>query len=278
MATKKVIEKSTEENDDLEIRPVGDIPRFAAMAIYGRAGSGKTSFAATFPKPLILLDIRERGTESIANIDGIDVAHIKRWDQFESIFWKLKNRKPGFEKYKSIVIDHLSAAQALGMEGIRKQENMAPDEMFTKRNWGSLSGKMQTWIENYRNLWDNDFHLCFIAHERATTGEEGLEDQIDPSVGPRLMPSAASYLNGAVSTIGRTFIREIEEEVKVGAKTKTVTRVQFCMRIAPHSIYAAKLRRPVSSEVPLPDIIVNPTFEKIQQLSRGESIKRKTTR
>lgn len=271
MSVKKVSEKQGKSILE-RIKPVDEIPTFEAMAVYGRAGTGKTAFGGTYPKPILFVDVRERGTKTVSKITGIDVAPLQSWKDLEDLYWELKDGKT---KYKSVVIDHWSAIQTLGMERIREQENMEPDEMFSKRCWGMLSGLMQTWVFNYCQLWDANLHVCNIAHERATTGEEGLDDQIDPSVGPRLMPSVASFLNGCVSSIGRTFIREVEEEVKVGAKTKTVTKVQFCMRVAPHSIYAAKLRRPVDSEVPIPDIIVNPTFEKIQQLSRGESIKRK---
>lgn len=269
MAVKKSPpETPKRESIESKIHPVGDIPQFQVMAIYGRAGTGKTAFAASFPKPLLLIDVRERGTETIANVEGIDVLHLTEWDELEEIYWFLK-KKSG--KYKSVVIDHLSQLQALGMEKVRQQENMEPDEIFTKRNWGSLSGLMQTWIFNYRQLWDADLHVCMIAHERANTGEEGTEDQIDPSIGPRLMPSAASFLNGCVSAIGNTFIREVELEDKK-------TKMQFCMRIAPHPVYAAKIRRPVDSETPIPDIIVNPTFDKIVQISRGEGIVKRKKR
>lgn len=263
--------KKLSESIESKIHPVGDVPQFLVMAIYGRAGTGKTAFASTFPKPLLLLDVRERGTETIANVPGIDVLNLTKWEEFEETYWFLK--KDGHKKYKTIIIDHLSQLQAVGMERVRERENMDSDEMFTKRNWGSLSGMMQTWIFNYRQLWDSNMHVGFIAHERANTGEEGTEDQIDPSIGPRLMPSAASFLNGCVSTIGNTFIREVE----IGPDKEK--KVQFCMRVGPHAVYAAKIRRPVDSEAEIPSIIVNPTFEKIIQLSRGESIlKRKKAR
>jgi len=263
MATKKGIDYS-----DLEemIVPVGDIPPTLVMAIYGRAGTGKTVFGSTFPKPILFLDIRERGTESIADVDGIDVLNVKEWEQAEKAYWYLKSGKT---KYKSVVVDHLSQLQTLGMDQIRTEENMSSDDMFSKRDWGRLSGMMQTWIYNMRQLWDEKIHVGFIAHERTSEGEEG-DDRIDPSVGPRVMPSVSSFLNGAVSAIGNTFIREVDlGDKKVGTSKK---EIQFCMRIGPNPIYAAKIRKPRDSGVKVPDIIVNPTFEKVFKLSRGEDI------
>jgi len=108
--------------------------------------------------------------------------------------------------------------------------------------------------------------ICFNAHERLKQTEGEEDDRIDPSVGANMMPSVASFLNGAVSIIGNTFIREkVDKE-----KNRTV---QYCMRIGPHAYYAAKVRRPVDAG-PVPDYIVNPTFEKLLKISKGESATR----
>lgn len=270
MATKK----SPTDYSDLASRivAVDEVPQFLVMAVYGRAGTGKTVFASTFPKPILLLDIKERGTESISDVEGVEVLHVKDWRDVEQAYWMLKSGK---SKYKTIVIDHLSQLQSLGMDMIREESNKGPDDMFSKRDWGRLSGLLQQWIFNYRQLWDEKMHVCFIAHERANTGDEGIDDQIDPSVGPRLMPSAASFLNGAVSAIGNTYIREIE----VGEGKDKESKIQFCMRVGPNPIYAAKIRRPRSAPGEIPDTIVNPSFEKVLKLARGEElVKRKTKR
>lgn len=270
MATKKGTEYS--EIQKL-ITDVSEVPKTLVMAVYGKAGTGKTVFGSTFPKPVLFLDIRERGTESISDVEGVEVLHVKEWDQAEQAYWFLKSGK---SKYKSVVVDHLSQLQALGMDQVRAEKNMTPDDMFSQRDWGSLSGMMQTWIFNMRQLWDEELHVCFIAHERTSSGEGEGDDRLDPSVGPRMMPSVASFLNGAVSAIGNTFIREFE----TGDKKKGTHQVQnqFCMRIGPNPIYAAKIRKPINSGIEIPDIIVNPSFEKVMRISRGEAIKRKVKR
>lgn len=270
MATKKGTEYKDLEN---LIVPVGDIPKTLVMAVYGKAGTGKTVFGSSFPKPILFLDIRERGTESISDVEGVDVLPVTTWEQADQAYWYLKSGK---SKYKSVVVDHLSQLQALGMDSVRAENNMSADEIFTKRDWGKLSGMIQTWIYNMRQLWDEEINVCFIAHERTSTGEDDGDERIDPSVGPRLMPSAASFLNGAVSAIGNTFIREVEIGDKKKGTSETV--IQFCMRVGPNPIYAAKIRRPMSAEGEIPDIIVNPTFEKVIRLSRGEALKRKVTK
>jgi hypothetical protein len=112
---------------------------------------------------------------------------------------------------------------------------------------------------------DAGIHVVFLAHDRATTTDDDSGvDQIDPTVGARIMPSVASFLNGAVKVIGNTFIRET---FSLQNKRK-VRQVEFAMRIGPHSIYTTKTRSPVG--ISSPDIIVNPSFDKLVAVLQGE--------
>lgn len=228
---------------------------------YGRAGTGKTTLAATYPKPLLLLDIKERGTRSIIGVPGVKRIRITDWEQLEEVYWALKDGS----KYKSICIDQLTAMQSLGMLHIREIAHVKEGDAFSQRNWGRLSGLMQQWIEAYRDLTDEGYNVIFNAHERVREPQEEDDDRIAPSVGSNLMGSVASFVNGAVSIIGNTFIREQRDK-----KTKT-REAQYCLRIGPHAYYAAKIRRPKSAGAP-PDIIVDPSYEKIEKVSRGGSL------
>lgn len=235
------------------------------MLAYGKSGTGKTVFGGSFPKPLLLLDIREKGTESISDVKGIDLIHVERWEDMDEIYWDVLK---GGSKYKSVMLDQLTAAQALGMMQLREKKGMKPSEPFSQRAWGQLSGMMQQMIYDYRELYSEGYHILFNAHERLRDPQEEDDDRIAPSVGSNLMQSVASFVNGAVSVIGNTFIREHYDK-----KEKT-TEIQYCMRVGPHAYYAAKIRRPVSAG-PVPGVIINPTFDKIVNISRGGAISRK---
>jgi len=272
--------KSTTDSNSFSqgIVPVGDVPGCTATLIYGKSGTGKTALASTWPKPMLVLDVQEHGTETIANIDGIDVRQVMDWETFEQGYWYLRNAET---KYKSVVIDQISQLQSLGMAKIRADNSMEPSDTFSKRDWGQLSGIMQTWMLNYRDLWDR-YHVCFIAHERSTAGDDEKEDQIDPSIGPKVMPSLASFINGAVSIIGNTFIREsyIETTVETGGKSKTkkTRQVEYRLRVGPHGLYTTKVRKPFESDLVIPESIVNPTFEKLQLIARGEEVTKRVVK
>lgn len=243
---------------------VGDIDSYTAMLVYGRGGTGKTAFVSTFPKPILILDIKEKGTETIRKIPQIDVLSIDTWDDLEEIYWWLEKKDRG---YRTVALDQITALQGLAMDWIREENNMKVSDTFSKRDWGQISGMMQTWLLNYRNLWNKDMHVCFVAHERSTEAGEEMDQMIDPTVGARVMPSLSSFLNGAVSTIGNTFIRERH----IKKDNKRIRKVDYCMRIGPHAIYTTKVRKPPDGP-PIPDVLVNPTFAKIEAIGRGEDI------
>ena len=94
-----------------KITPVKSLPKVLSMLVYGRSGTGKTTFAGSFPTPALLIDVREKGTDSIANLDGVDVVQIEHWTDLEEIFWYLKKEK----KYKSVIIDQVSSMQDIAM-------------------------------------------------------------------------------------------------------------------------------------------------------------------
>jgi len=259
----KKVEKSEPKRQSIQskIRPIGEVPSFITMLCYGKAGTGKTAFAASFPKPLLLIDIREKGHETVAKVPGIDLLQIEDWEELEEAYWMLD----AGTKYASVVIDQVTQMQQLGMNKLRSDKGMEPGDTMSQRTWGELSGLMQTWLYNFRELYSREYHICFNAHERLkqTDGEE--DDRIDPSVGANMMPSVASFLNGAVSVIGNTFIRE---HINKESKERTV---QYCMRVGAHAYYAAKIRRPIDAG-PIPDVLVNPTFDKILKISKGENV------
>lgn len=252
-----------------QIKPLTELESSLTMLAYGIAGTGKTVFGATFPKPLLLIDIKEKGTESVQDVQGVEVIRVNQWQQLEDLYWFLKDGT----KYKSVIIDQMTAMQGLGMEKIRADKNMKPTEVFSQRSWGQLSGLLQTWIYNYKELSEQNYNICFLAHEKITKSDDDADtdDRIAPQVGAALMGSVQSFLNGAVSVIGNTFIRE-----RYDKKTKE-NNIEFCMRVGPHAYYHSKIRRPVSAGK-APEVIVNPTFEKIIRISKGESIQRKVKR
>jgi len=246
-----------------QIKPVTELKTNLVMMVYGRSGTGKTHFGSTFPRPILFIDTNERGTETIAQEEEIDVVRVTEWAQIDELYWALLNRETETE-YASIVIDQVSNLQDIGMTEVLRKGRKGRDETFTQRNWGQLSGMLKQFISDFRDLSDH-YHLLMIAHERIEEPGDEEEEHIEPSIGARVMPSVSAFLDGAVDSIGSTFIKERwETEDK-----EEVRHVDYCMRIGPHAFYSTKIRRPVSAG-PIPELIVNPTFKKIRDLTMGK--------
>ncbi len=254
-----------------QIKPVTELKTNLVMMVYGRSGTGKTHFGSTFPRPILFIDTNERGTETIAQEEDVDVVRVTEWAEIDELYWGLLNHKTPTE-YASIVIDQVSNLQDIGMTEVLRKSRKGRDETFTQRNWGQLSGMLKQFISDFRDLSD-DYNLLMIAHERVNEGGDEEEEAIEPSIGARVMPSVSAFLDGAVDSIGSTFIKERwETEDK-----EEVRHVDYCMRIGPHAFYSTKIRRPVSAG-PIPELIVNPTFKKIRDLTAGKQTKRKKIR
>ena len=59
--TKKPSKKSTLEDRFIDLL---DIDTPTIITLYGRPGTGKTTIACTAPKPMLLVDIKDKGTDS----------------------------------------------------------------------------------------------------------------------------------------------------------------------------------------------------------------------
>jgi ABC-type lipoprotein export system ATPase subunit len=253
------------------IKPVTELKTNLVMLVYGRSGSGKTHFGSTFPRPILFIDTNERGTETIAQEEDVDVVRVTEWAEFDELYWGLLNHETAVQ-YASVVIDQVTNLQDIGMAEVLRKSRKGRDETFTQRNWGQLSGMLKQTISDFRDLSDH-YHLLLIAHERIDEPGDEEDEHIEPNIGARVMPSVGTFLDGAVDAIGCTFIKERwETEDK-----DEVRHVDYCMRIGPHAFYSTKIRRPVSAG-PIPELIVNPTFKKIKDLTSGKIKQRKVRR
>ena len=260
-------------------KPVGEIKQARSTALYGRAGTGKTTLSATWPKPILYLNIRDDGTDSIADIEGIDVVDIETSDDMRDILlWCVKKVNRGKLKYKTIVLDTATQFQGILVrekveesgKKLKKGQNPGDFGTLTQQEWGQIAGEMKKLIMDVRGI--PGLESVFICQERIFNAGDEEDDglgQIDPEVGPRLSPSVKDDLNASVSIIGNTFIRikvTTTKDKKTLKKSKKIDK-QYCLRVGPNSVYTTKIRKPKGIEAP--DFIVDPTFRKIKKIVKG---------
>lgn len=236
---------------------------FMKVLIYGPNGTGKNTIASTFPGPILVLDVNEKGTRSMLG-HGSDEEHphvkkrfVDTFEMFVMAYWYLKTGK---HPYKTVVIDNATTLQEVGMKFVMKKEadnDLNKDmDMANKRDWGNLSQLMKKWVIEFRNL---DMNVVFIAQEKRTNEEDLNSDEV--SVFPQVIASVKAILGAAVDVIGRTYVIDSEN-----AEGKPI--VKFCMRVLPNTTYMAKIRLPIGAKSPTS--LVNPNYKALKTIMDGE--------
>jgi hypothetical protein len=269
--TTKISASKRSKGIESRIKPVAQVGHSASYAIYGRAGSGKTTLASTFPKPLLLVDINDKGTDSIKDVKGVDVIELYELEDLEDLYYDVLREG---HKYKTVVFDTMTELQKLIMKYVvlKKNKKANTDRLgdwgtISRKDWGEVAGIMNKWITDLRDL---DIEVVFLAQERVKNNgdeEDDNDNQLTPEVGPAVMPSIATTLNAAVNVIGNMFIRNKEVKIAKGIKKTSKLVPTYCLRVGPNPIYATKVRKPRSAEAP--PYLEDPVYEDIIDLIKG---------
>lgn len=246
-----------------------------SLAVYGKSGTGKTTFIGTFPGKLLW--ILCSGGQNPGELRSLNTSeNRKRIEKFvpQSVdeVAQIIEHQAETDEYSGIVIDHLTGFQDLVMGEILGKR--VPEQ----KAWGLATQQQYaqctlTCKEVLRPLLDLRCHRIMIAQERDFNKEDSSNDLIMPTVGAALSPSLTGWLNYVCDYVCQTYIRQkkVSKKVTINGKEKTTleaTRgVEFCLRTAPDPIYMTKFRKPKGKE--MPDVIVDPSYDKLMEVIRG---------
>lgn len=209
------------------------------MLCYGNGGVGKTTFAATAPKPL-LVDC-ENGAKYFG-LRGIemDVARVNEWSDLQGIFEVAKSGE-----YETIIIDPIGELmEKLKTFMINKGEkkNVMPDGSPTIAGWGWLKDTMRSTLKIIR---DSGVNLLINAHVE--------EKDVDGTMmkRPKIMTKLSEELIAFVDVVGYMEVITVQGEIK---------RV---IRVQPSDRYEAKDRTNQLGQV------VPPNFKDIVDACQG---------
>lgn len=208
------------------------------VLLYGAPGSGKTTIAGTFPKPLYL-NI-EAGVNTLVGQD-IDFVDITEWEDIKDVYNQLRN---GEIKYESVIID--SVTELMKKRGL---EIAGSKDQLSMRDWGILIKDIEDMMRRFRDL---SQHVLFIFAEQ----EEKDGDRIvkRPSVSGKSLPTTAC---GMVDLVGYTKV----------LKEKTI---KYVTQFTPDEIVYAKSRfRNIKGDVE------DTSFKILKSLMKGGAIEEK---
>jgi hypothetical protein len=265
-------EKSRKQDDLPEIEAVADVENPSSTVIYGLQGTGKTTLFATWPKPALLLDFNDKGTDSVVNVKGLYVAKVRTVEQLENIYWALKKGKykepKTGKRFKSLGFDTVTRMQDMFIEDTTGSNEPMSWGTLSRKQFGEVSGGMKKVITDFRDL--DDLEVVFLAQQKVFNIEEEDNDHGDlpAEIGPAMMPSVANHLNASVNTIGQTYKRLKVTKKQEGKKIIKSEKIQFCLYIGPNPIRTTKIRKP--KEVVPPSFLINPTYEDLMEALKGE--------
>lgn len=172
------------------------------MMVYGAGGVGKTTFASTAPKPL-LVDC-ENGAKYFG-LRGIkmDVAKVSGWEDLNGIFEIAKSGE-----YETIIIDPIGEL----MEKLKRYMIAKGDRKLVQGDgspsmagWGWLKDTMRSTIKILR---DSGVNLLLIAH----VDEKGDEDKLVKR--PMIMTKLSDEIVNMVDIVGYMTVTVVDGEEK----------------------------------------------------------------
>lgn len=257
--------KKPSKSSGLESRfkDILDIDTPTIVTLYGRPGTGKTTIACTAPKPLLLIDVKDKGTDS-GKREGLErgditVFELEEFDEIYDIYDYIQDNP---DRFKTVVIDHMTALQE--MCHIKVQEEEGKSHM-SQQMFGISAGYLKEIIGIYKSLVDQGITPIFLAQDRMESGDGDGEDQLLPEVGPGMMPSVARNLCAASRVIGHTYQFERVDKLD-GAKVRR--SIEFRLRLGPNPYYITKVTRPFGT--PCPMFLVDATYQEIMKVVKGK--------
>ncbi len=257
------------------IKPMG-LPhdRPLKMLVYGESGTGKTTFWATFPKPILVALCS--GVDDPGELLSLDVkAHkgmiedvtLLQSSELEELAKDIPSR------FKTIVLDHVSGYQDLVLREILGVEKL-PEQIawgdVEQKQWGVVAGVVKNAL---KRLLECRCNVVIVGQQRHDKPRAGSQVQVE-SISTDTIPSIARWLNPTCDFVVQTvkLPKMVEEQTSIGGEMQTITRkvpgASYCLRTGPDDVVATKFRVPKGR--PLPDFIVDPDHEKVMRIIRGE--------
>lgn len=258
--TKKPNKKSSLEDRFVDLLEL-DTPTI--ITLYGRPGTGKTTIACTGPKPLLLIDVKDKGTDSGKREDlepgDITVFELENFDEIYEVYDYIQDNP---DRFNSVAIDHMTALQDFCYQKVMDEEGKSK---MSQGMYGTAGSYLKEVINLYKGLTDLGITPIFNCQDRMESGDGEGEDQLLPEVGPGLMPSVARTLCAASRVIGHTYQFENVEKLD-GAKVRR--NIEFRLRLGPNPYYITKVTRPVGT--PCPMFLVDASYKDIMKIVKGK--------
>lgn len=177
------------------------------MLVYGAAGVGKTTFAATAADheslaPVLFLNF-EGGLLSVAERGDIDEVQIESMGDLEYVFEALRSNQSGYADYRTIVVDSgselysQSLTEAVASSVNRDHNRGRAERTLDDTNLEDYGRAMRQTYRLFRALRDLPRHVIVTAHPKMTYPQGVDKRMVEPvDVGPAFSPQLQIQMMG----------------------------------------------------------------------------------
>lgn len=225
-------------------KPSHDRPMIAT--IFGNAGLGKTSLAASFPNPIFIRT--EDGTQSLA---GMDVALFPVATTSQMVFDNIKALFENEHDFETLVIDSITQLNVIIENEVIESDAKAKNIMTAGGGYGAgysmvaaVHQKVREWCGHLSD--QKNMNIIFIGHaDTETITPPDSEDYTRYTM--RLHKKSISHYSDNVDLVGflklQTFTTSKGDKAKA---TSTNVRLLTCHPVASH---ISKNRYGISEDV-----------------------------
>jgi len=238
---------------------------YLRTVIYGENRVGKTTFACTFPKPLLLVSYEPAdagGVESVTDVDGVEVLQLGTKDELLNLAAELKNGSP----YKTHVLDTGTSFQDAVLRELLGLEKLPEQLGFGTVGKTNYIRRAEITKESLRPFMGLPAHTVVLNKEKDHRPRDKDNYDFTPPfvAGLKLDSFIASDMGGAITGwlhdccpyVCRLYLTpETEEQgIKVAGKVRTVSKEtgrqerRLLLQLQPN--FAAGFRAPTRVKVP----------------------------
>lgn len=187
--------------------PATDAVKHVKVCVYGDNGTGKTRFAGTFPKPIVLA--LDPGFTVLRQLPGAEDIHVVRvpdpnrvgvatlrqvWDYYQ---WLLK----GEHDRQTVVLDSITELQKVILEAVMaKPRQRANPTVPETDDYVEVNAKLKTLIRYFRDL---PMHVVFTGHHKILKKKDDIV-----GIRPDLSEKLSTELGGACDVVMHTTVHE----------------------------------------------------------------------
>lgn len=213
---------------------------FINALVYGKSGTGKTSFGVSAPDPLVLLSERQglisaKAAAKRAGLPVPTVMHMETIQDYQNVLRALHgDRSLPFRIYepewengkqvghtlvhegswpKSVVLDSLTDVARLIIEDIRRiappkkgQDGLPVD---SQRFWNVLEDRLRRVVVAFRDVPMHTLFLCLLDDREIETDNDGKRRWVGPSLPMRKIPE---IVGAACNVVASSYKREVRTQ------------------------------------------------------------------